>query len=212
MQLRNISRIIVIALVVVVGAVALIHQRLALGAADTNTSNTATTTSALVGGTALNTPMPAMNLKDQSGTLITRQSLMGRPTLVTFLDMTCTQECPLQAQVLQQTAVFMGMQKANQVNWIVVSINPKNTPADAHNFMQKNKVTIPVTVLLGDLGQLGPVWDEYHVYVDRSTLSTGDVTHSIDFFLIDKSGRERMVFVDAADPKALAQDLTTLLG
>jgi cytochrome oxidase Cu insertion factor (SCO1/SenC/PrrC family) len=42
--------------------------------------------------------------------------------------------------------------------------------------------------------------------------ATGDVAHQIDFFLIDKSGRERMVFVDAADPKALSQDLTALLA
>lgn len=210
MQLRNISRIIVIALVVVVGAIALIHQRLTPGAA---TANPANTPAALVGGTELsNTPIPAMSLRDQSGALITSQSLQGRPTLVTFLDMTCTQECPFQAQVLQQAAVFMGMQKASQVNWIIVSVNPKNTPADAQSFMTKNKVTIPVKVLLGDLGQLGPVWDAYHVYVDRASLSTGDVTHSIDYFLIDKSGHERMVFVDAADPKALAQDLTTLLA
>jgi len=211
MQLRNISRVIVIALVVVVGAIALIHQRLALGAAATNPT---TTTPTLVGGTPLNpaVPMPAMSLKDQAGDVVTTQSLQGRPTVVTFLDMTCTQECPLQAQVLQQAAVFMGMQKANKVNWVVVSVNPKNTPADAQTFMSKYKVTVPVKVLLGNLEQLGPVWDAYHVYVDRKTLSTGDVTHSIDYFLIDKTGQERMVFVDAADPKALAQDLTALLG
>lgn len=204
MQLRNISRIIVIVLVVLVGAVAIIHQRIS---AATPTAPT------LVGGTALSDiPIPTMRLRDQSGALITSQSLLGHPTVVTFLDMTCTQECPLQAQVLEQTSVFMGARKTNQVNWIVISVNPRNTPADAQAFMTKNKVTIPVKVLLGDLSQLGPVWDAYHVYVDRSTLAGGDVAHSIDYFLIDRSGHERMVFVDAADPKALSQDLTALLA
>src|SRR6185437_2606902 len=154
MQLRNISRMIVIALVVLVGGIALIHQRLAASA-----------TPALVGGTALNDPIPAMSLKDQNGALVTAQSLQGRPSIVTFLDMTCTTECPTQAQVLNQTAQFMGAQKASQVNWIVVSVNPNNTPADANAFMQKNKVSIPVKVLLGTKAQLHPVWTGYHVYV-----------------------------------------------
>jgi protein SCO1 len=200
MQLRNISRMIVIALVVLVGGIALIHQRFAASA-----------TPALVGGTALNDPIPAMSLKDQSGALVTAQSLQGRPSIVTFLDMTCTTECPTQAQVLNQAAQFMGAQQASRVNWIVVSVNPNNTPADANAFLTKNKVSIPVKVLLGTKTQLYPVWTGYHVYVGDPD-ATGDVAHQIDFFLIDKSGRERMVFVDAADPKALSQDLTALLA
>lgn len=208
MQLRNISRIIVIALVVVVGAIALIHQRLALGATTTNTS---TASSALVGGTELSpaVPMPAMSLKDQAGALVTAQSLQGRPTVVTFLDMTCTQECPLQAQMLNQTAIFMGAQKASQVNWVVISVNPTNTPTDANDFMQKNKVTIPVKVLLGTQAQLKPVWDGYKIWVQPTPT---DVNHTIALFLIDKTGQERMVFIDGFDPKALSDDLTALLA
>ncbi len=173
MQLRNISRMIVIALVVVVGAVALIHQRLAADASMPS----ATPTSALVGGTPLsNTPIPAMSLRDQSGAVITNKSLLGRPAIVTFLDMTCTQECPIQAQVLNRRRIFMGTQKATQVNWIVVSVNPTNTPADANSFMSKNKVTIPVKVLLGtQCATQAQSWNGYHVYV--TAYSHWDVTH-----------------------------------
>ncbi len=194
---------IVIALVVLVGAVGLIHQRLAFG------SGTASVT--LVGGTLLqNTPpMPTMSLKDQNGQTVTAQSLHGKPTVVTFLDMTCTQECPLQAQMLNQTATFMGAQKASQVNWVVVSVNPNNTPADATNFMQKNKVSIPVKVLLGSQAQLKPVWDAYHIWVQPTPT---DVNHTVALFLIDKTGQQRMVFVDGFDPKALSEDLSALLA
>lgn len=205
MQLRNISRMIVIALVVLVGAVALIHQRLAFGegAASVN----------LVGGTLLKDapPMPAMSLKDQNGQTVTPQSLRGKPTVVTFLDMTCTQECPLQAQAMNQVATFLGPQKASQVNWVVVSVNPTNTPADANTFMQKNKVIIPIKVALGTKAQLKPIWDAYHVYVGDPD-PTGDIPHAIDYFLIDQSGQERMVFVDAVDPKAMSDDLSALLA
>ena len=203
MQLRNISRMIVIALVVLVGAVGLIHQRLAFGAGTSGVT--------LVGGTPLNNtpPIPAMSLKDQSGALVTAQSLHGRPTVVTFMDMTCTQECPIQAQLLNQTATFMGAQKASQVNWVVVSVNPANTPADANDFMQKNKVSIPVKVLMGTQAQLKPVWDAYHIYVQPTPT---DVNHTVALFLIDQSGQQRMVFVDGFDPKALSQDLSALLA
>ncbi|HEY7850485.1 MAG TPA: SCO family protein [Ktedonobacterales bacterium] len=200
MRLRNISRLIVIVLVVLVGAVAIIHQRL--------TSDAAPAAPALVGGTALNDPVPQMSLRDQNGALVTTQSLSGRPTVLTFMDMTCTQECPIQAQLLNQTALFMGAQKASQVNWIVVSVNPNNTTADATAFMQKNKVTIPIKVLLGTQAQLEPVWHAYHIYVKATPT---DVNHTVALFLIDKSGRQRMVFIDGFDPKALSQDLSKLL-
>ncbi len=198
MQLRNISRMIVIALVVLVGAVALIHQRLAAYGEP-----------ALVGGTTVSAPIPAMSLKDQSGALVTAQSLKGRPTVVTFMDMTCTQECPIQAQLLNQTALFMGKQKASQVNWIVVSVNPTNTPADANAFMEKNKVSIPVKVLLGSQAQLKPVWDSYHIWVQPTPT---DVNHTVALFIVDKTGQERMVFIDGFDPKTLSQDLSALLA
>jgi protein SCO1 len=201
MRLRNISRMIVIVLVVLVGAVAIIHQRL--------TSDAAPAAPALVGGTALNDPVPQMSLRDQNGALVTTQSLTGRPTVLTFMDMTCTQECPIQAQLLNQTALFMGAQQASQVNWIVVSVNPNNTTADANDFMQKNKVTIPIKVLLGTQAQLKPVWDAYHIYVQATPT---DVNHTVALFLIDKSGRQRMVFIDGFDPKALSQDLSKLLA
>lgn len=203
MRLRNISRMIVITLVVLVGAIALIHQRLATGDAS------ATGTPALVGGTALNDAIPPMSLTDQNGTLVTAASLRGHPSIVTFMDMTCTQECPIQAQLLNQTALFMGAQRASQVNWIVVSVNPNNTPADANAFLTKNKVTIPVKVLLGAQGQLKPVWDSYHILVEPTPT---DVNHTVALFLIDKTGKQRMVFIDGFDPKALSQDLTTLLA
>jgi len=201
MQLRNISRWIVITLVVVVGAVALIHQRL--------TADATPAAPALVGGTALNNPVPAMSLKDQNGQLVTAASLAGHPTVLTFMDMTCTQECPIEAQLLNQTALFMGAQHAAQVNWVVVSVNPNNTPADASAFMQKNKVSIPIKVLLGTQAQLQPVWKDYGIYVQPTPT---DVNHTVALFLIDKTGRQRMVFVDGFDPKALSQDLTALLG
>ncbi|HEX8982234.1 MAG TPA: SCO family protein [Ktedonobacterales bacterium] len=197
MRLRNISRVIVIALVVVVSAVALLHERFAQSAAPT-----------LVGGDVLNAATPSFRLHDQSGALVDMKSLRGHPVVVTFLDMTCTQECPLQAHMLQQAGNFLGAKQANQVDWLVVSVNPNNTPADANAFMQKNNVKLPIKVLLGSQAELKPVWASY--YIDVQPTPT-DVNHTVALFLIDKSGRERMVFLGSFDPKAVSTDLATLL-
>ena len=205
MQLRNISRIIVIALVAVVGAVALIHQQVAREAGGSPASSTAT----LTGGTALHSAMPAFTLHDQTGAVVTPQSLRGHPVIVTFMDMTCTQECPIIAQELQLTATFMGQQKASQVEWVIITVNPNNTAAQVPEFMKKNNVTLPVKVLLGTQAELSPVWKKFGIYVQPSPT---DVVHSEATFLIDQSGAERMVFLDTFDSKAVAADLSTVLA
>jgi cytochrome oxidase Cu insertion factor (SCO1/SenC/PrrC family) len=207
MRLRNISRIIVIALVALVGGVALIRQELVAHQAAGAQSNTSS--SSLTGGTALHSAMPAISLHDQTGALVTNASLHGHPVILTFMDMTCTQECPIIAQELQLTANFLGAQKAAQVEWVVVSVNPNNTPTDAADFLKKQNVTLPVKVLLGAQTELSPVWKEFGIYVEPSPT---DVTHTAATFLIDQSGKERMIFLDSVDSKALAADLSTVLA
>lgn len=206
MQLRNISRIIVIALVALVGAVALIHQQLTAHEAGLTPASTSVT---LTGGTPLHDATPAFTLKDQSGAAVSTQSLHGHPAIITFMDMTCTQECPIIAGMLQQTATFMGPEKAAQVEWVIVSVNPNNTPADVTDFMKKNNVTLPVKVLLGTQTQLKPVWDSFHIEVIPTPT---DVNHTVALFLVDQSGVERMIFIGAFDSKALAGDLSALLA
>ena len=200
MRLRNISRIIVIALVALVGAVALIHQQLAAHQA---------VTTQLTGGTALHDPTPAFSLHDQAGAVISTQTLRGHPTIVTFMDMTCTEECPIIAQELQLTANFLGPQQAAQVQWVVISVNPSNTPADATDFLKKQNVTIPVHVLMGTHNDLAPVWKKFGIYVGPQT---SDVVHTAATFLIDRNGTERMIFFDSVDSKALAADISGLLA
>lgn len=207
MRLRNISRWIVVALVVAVAAIALVRQH--LSAQPTIHPQATATSAALTGGTALHSAMPTVSLHDQTGALVTNASLKGRPVIVTFMDMTCTEECPIIAQELQLTANFLGPQKASQVEWVVVSVNPNNTPAEVSTFFNEQKVTLPVKVLLGTNAELSPVWKEFGIYVEPSAT---DVTHTAATFLVDQSGAERMVFLDSVDSKALANDLAVVLA
>lgn len=210
MKLRTISRLSVIALVIIVGAIMVVHNRLDAGSASAATE-TANQPPKLMAGTALNgTAAPAIHLTDQHGAAISLEQFRGHPVALTFIDATCTTECPVTAQYLDWTAQFLGTAKTNGVVWLALSVNPDNTVADANGFITKNKVTVPLHFLLGTHAQLAPLWNAYHIYVQPT--ASGDVEHTIVTYLIDKQGHEREVLDQSYDPKAAAKDLSALLA
>jgi protein SCO1/2 len=163
-------------------------------------------------GTALGTsPAPAFTLTDQNGASISLAALKGHPVVLTFLDATCTTECPITAQYLDWTAQYLG-KPASSVTWLAITVNPTNTPADVATFMSKNKVQVPLHVLLGTQAQLAPLWKAYYLEVIPAATPGGDVTHTIATYLIDSQGRERELLDQAYDPKAAAHDLSLLLA
>lgn len=200
-SLRTISRSLVIVLVVLLGAAIGLHNVLA--------GRSAPAAPKLAAGTTLDgRPAPTFTLVDQSGATVALAHLRGHPVVLTFLDATCTTECPLTAQYLGWTAQFLGP-KAHDVVWLAVSVNPTNTPAQADAFITKNHVAIPLHVLLGSQSQLSAVWHDY--YIDVIPSATGDVEHTIVTYLIDPDGHEREVLDQAYDAKLAAQDLRALM-
>lgn len=213
MRLRLISRIAVVTLVIVVVAIALIHQQLAAANAAQQRQQAAT---ALTGGDVFSDMPVAPNftLTDQNGQTVTLNQLRGHPVVITFIDTTCTQECPIIAQYLDDTAYFMQHSKTvktspSQVEWLAVSVNPTNTPASAHAFLTKNKVTIPLHVLLGSQAQLSAIWKAYHIEVIPTPT---DVQHTSGLYMVDKQGHERLWMDAGFDPTQAAHDLDVLLA
>ena len=194
-----------LAIVLVVVAVLAMHAAAGpFGAA-------ASPTPALRGGADMQGhPAPAFTLTDQNGAVVSLQSLHGRPVVLTFLDATCTEQCPLMIQWLNWTTQqFMTPQQVGHVAWVGISVNPNNTPAQAQAFLAKNKAAIPLRFLLGTQAQLQPLWKAY--YIGEEPGQT-DVAHTSGLYVIDQQGRER-VWMDAGfDPKALATDLRSLLA
>ncbi|MGH2517002.1 MAG: SCO family protein, partial [Ktedonobacterales bacterium] len=194
MKLRTISRLSVVTLVVVVGITVLfLRGHSALGSAQaaqppSHFARSGSVTTHLVAGTALNgSAAPDFQLRDQHGAVVSLNALRGHPVVLTFIDATCTTECPITAQYLDMTAQLLGP-KANQVVWLAMTVNPTNTVADAREFMTKNTVRIPLHLLLGTQAQLAPLWSAYHIFVQPSP--TGDVNHTIVTYLIDGQGHE----------------------
>ncbi|MGE5335431.1 MAG: SCO family protein [Nitrososphaerota archaeon] len=166
-------------------------------------------TVALKAGTALDPqPAPAFSLHDQSGAAVSLQQMRGHVIILTFLDATCTTECPITAQYLDWTAQFLGKDTQN-VRWLAMSVNPTNTTAQAQAFMTKNAVKVPLHVLMGGQAELAPLWKAYHIQVQPGP--DGDVQHTLGLYIIDAQGREREWVDGGYDPRALSADVRTLL-
>ena len=204
MRLRLISRLTVISLVIIVAVIAILHQALAQPSGQAAPAHSTPT---LQGGADLHSvTAPAFSLHDEQGQAISLASLRGHIVIMTFMDATCTQECPIIAQYLDQTAQYLGV-KAGQVEWLAMSVNPNNQPADVYTFLTKNKVQIKLHMLLGSSSQLTPLWKAYHIAVIPSPT---DVAHTSGLYLIDQQGHERMWFDDGFDTRALAIDINNL--
>lgn len=192
---------------VVVGVLVTLHEARssAVGSAS------ASPTPALQGGPDMRgRPASPFALHDQNGNVVSLQSLHGHPLVLTFLDATCTQQCPIMIEYLDWAAQqFMTPQQVAQVEWVAISVNPNNTSTQAQAFLTKNKATVPMHFLLGAQAQLEPLWKSYYIAVQPGQ---SDVAHTSGLYVIDQQGRER-VWMDAGfNPKALASDLKALLA
>lgn len=154
-------------------------------------------------------PAPTFRLVDQNGATVSLASLHGKVIVLTFLDATCTQECPLMIEWLNWTTTFMSPRQAAQIAWVAISVNPNNTPALAAGFLKKNKAAMAMRFLLGTQAQLAPIWKAYHITVIPSPT---DVAHTSGLYVIDQQGHERIWYDNGFDPRALSIDLKQLLA
>src|SRR5262249_14671779 len=96
LRLRQVSRILVPLLVVVVGAAIFAHDRLAAS----QTAAPSDKRSGLKGYDLGGVPAPGFSLRDQNGAAVSLGALAGGPVVLTFLYTHCPDECPLTAEKL----------------------------------------------------------------------------------------------------------------
>lgn len=180
-----------------------------------NTSgNTATTgTSPLSGlqGTDLGgTVAPDFHLKDQSGQPVALSQFHGQPVVLTFLYAHCPDVCPLTAETLRAAQAQLG-KDASRVMMLAVSVDPKGDTQEAvQNFSTQHKLTANWHYLIGTQSELSPVWNAYSVYAQPSATTTS--MHTSAVYIIDKMGRERVLFSDGFTAAQLVDDLKVLLA
>jgi protein SCO1/2 len=205
LDLRVVSRLSVIAAIVVIALVAAVYGIIKA------TSGSATLSGTDLGGT----PAPGFTLTDQNGATVSLQQLRGRPVALAFMYTHCPDVCPLTAEKMRQAAQVLG-DRANAVVWLGVSVDPAgDTPDAAKQFAATHGLAGRLRFLMGTRAQLLPVWKAYFLVADESANTPANqvADHTGAVYLIDKQGRERVYLDSAFDPvKQLAPDLRSLLG
>ncbi len=149
---------------------------------------------------------PDFTLRDQRGASVSLSSFHGRVVALTFLDTQCTNLCPLQAQMLGGAESDLGGGVPFSV--VVVSVRPSaDTPAAIATFAQANGLNGSLYWLTGSPAQLSAVWNSYGVGVQAAN---GDLEHSSVIYLIDRTGFERVGFLDVPPANAFENDVRIL--
>ncbi len=138
-------------------------------------------------------PAPAFALTDQYGRMATLASLRGKVVLLTFLDDTCSVDCPLIAQEFRQAGQLLAAQ-SRQVELVAINYNPLYTQVSYIQAFDRQEGLTGVTnwlYLTGTSAQLQQIWRHYGV-ADAQILPAGSMIGHGDYaFVIDQAGHLR---------------------
>ena len=141
----------------------------------------------------VNFPAPAFSLTDQDGRAVTLASLRGKVVLLTFLDDTCSVDCPLIAQEFRQAGQLLGADTA-RVELVAINYNPLDTQVSYIQAFDRQEGLDGVPnwrYLTGTLAQLQQVWRQYAI-VPPEILPAGSMIGHGDYaFVIDQAGHMR---------------------
>jgi cytochrome oxidase Cu insertion factor (SCO1/SenC/PrrC family) len=139
-----------------------------------------------------NYPAPAFSLTDQHGRTVTLASLRGKVVLMTFLDDTCSVDCPLIAQEFRQAGQLLAAD-TRQVELVAVNYNPLYTQVSYIQAFDRQEGLDGVPnwlYLTGTRAQLQQVWKEYGLPV--IILPAGSMLGHGDYaFVLDQAGHLR---------------------
>jgi cytochrome oxidase Cu insertion factor (SCO1/SenC/PrrC family) len=143
---------------------------------------------------AVDSPAPAFSLVDQRGAPASLASLRGKTVALTFLDDTCTTDCPVIASEFRTADSYLGAD-ARHVEMVAVNANPRYLAPEYLAAFDQQEGLEHVTnwlYLTGSLSQLRRVWKSYGeavVYLPAGAM----VGHGEYAFVIDADGHTRDV-------------------
>jgi cytochrome oxidase Cu insertion factor (SCO1/SenC/PrrC family) len=141
----------------------------------------------------VNFPAAAFALTDQHGRAVTLASLHGKVVLLTFLDDTCSVDCPLIAQEFRQAGQLLAADTA-RVELVAINYNPLNTQVTYIQAFdqQEGLASVPNWLYLtGTPAQLQEVWRRYGVPQAEILPAGSMVGHGDYAFIIDQQGHMR---------------------
>jgi protein SCO1 len=151
---------------------------------------------------------PNFTLVDQDGHTVSMAAQRGRWVVVTFLYTQCPDVCPLiAAQLNRVLEARIGRQVGLRV--LAVSVDPaRDTPKAVRRYVLRHRLGPRFRWLIGSRNQLARVWKAYHVAALPGP--RGTVTHSTVSFLVDPSGRERLLYDKSVKAGFVLDDLRAL--
>ena len=138
-------------------------------------------------------PAGQFRLTDQHGRVVTLASLRGKVVLLTFLDDTCSVDCPLIAQEFRAAGQLLGAD-TGRVALVAINYNPLYTQVSYIQAFDRQEGLAQVPnwlYLTGTRAQLQQVWRLYGV-LPAEVLPAGSMLGHGDYaFVIDQAGHMR---------------------
>jgi cytochrome oxidase Cu insertion factor (SCO1/SenC/PrrC family) len=141
----------------------------------------------------VNYPAPGFSLTDQYGRNVTLPSLRGKVVLLTFLDDTCSVDCPLIAQEFRQAGQLLAAD-SRHVELVAINYNPINTGVSYIQAFDRQEGLDGVPdwlYLTGTAAQLQPVWRQYAVGPPEILPAGSMLGHADYAFVLDQNGHLR---------------------
>jgi cytochrome oxidase Cu insertion factor (SCO1/SenC/PrrC family) len=141
----------------------------------------------------VNHPAAPFSLTDQHGRSVTLASLRGKVVLLTFLDDTCTSDCPLIAQEFREAGQLLGADAA-RVELVAINYNPLYTGVSYIQAFNRQEGLAGVRnwlYLTGTPSQLQQVWRHYGVPAAEVLPAGSMIGHGDYAFVIDQNGHLR---------------------
>jgi protein SCO1/2 len=170
-----------------------------------------TTTAERFAGAELKPPRtsPPIALHDAAGRPVTLADQRGRFVLVTFLYTNCPDVCPLIAQNLNGALRQLGSARKD-VRVLAVSVDPKgDTAAAVRRYAVERGLLPQFRYLIGSRPELRKTWAAWHVLaVERDPEL---VDHAAYTALVDRSGRQRVLYDSQVKTRQVLHDLRVLM-
>ncbi len=144
-------------------------------------------------GVELSGEAPDFQLTDQNGSLINLSDFRGKVVVLTFMDSTCKDTCPLTAAQFRQAYRQFDQNEVSQIAFIGVNVNTvANQVSDVAEITKTwHLEEIPSWhFLTGSRDELEVVWKDYGVAVSPSA-DGAEIMHTPGVFLIDPAGQKR---------------------
>jgi cytochrome oxidase Cu insertion factor (SCO1/SenC/PrrC family) len=154
---------------------------------------------------AIDKPASGFNLVDQYDKPVSLASLRGKTVALTFLDDTCTTDCPVIAQEFRSADSALGS-AARQVDMVAINANPQFITPDylaAFDHQEGLEGVANWRYLTGSLPELRDVWESYGeevIYLPAGAM----ISHGEFAYVIDATGHIRYVLDTDPGPATAA--------